>query len=255
MKIKLFAAGLLMAILLIPVTVYAQIDLESTTDTILDPCGVIAEYDEEECELPAIFITTTRVNLRSTPCTTYPRILLVQQGRRVEVTDFRCGEWFAVTYNGNTGYMAAEFLREAPAPGEVGSVELIQWSEARQLLTRGTIFTVVDVRTGLTWQMAAFSLGNHADVETITAEDTATMFQAFGRWTWDTRPILVLIGDRTLAASLNGMPHAGSTRSGNNMNGHVCIHFRGSRTHNGSTFHERCHQNSITEAYNTASAW
>jgi len=51
------------------------------------------------------------------------------------------------------------------------------------------------------------------------------------------------------------MPHGGTPSSSNNMSGHLCIHFQGSRTHNGSVGHERDHQRSVTEAYNTASGW
>jgi hypothetical protein len=205
-----------------------------------------------------LYITTARVNLRPAPTTDSTRLGLVNAGRRVEVIDYRCGEWFSVSYNGISGYIYAAHLREAPAFGSAshGSVELLEWRDARNVMTIGTHFTVIDVRTGLTWQMASFSNGNHADVETITAEDTAIMLQAFGgRWTWTPRPVLVVIHGRTLAASLNGMPHAGATRSGNNMNGHVCLHFRGSTTHRSAPQHVRDHQNAVTEAYNTTAPW
>lgn len=127
---------------------------------------------------------------------------------------------------------------------------LLDWSYARTILPRNTPVTVTDVRTGLTYQIVSFSHGNHADVVPASPEDTATFLRTFnGRWTWDTRPIWVHIGDRKVAASINGMPHAGSTNIRNNMNGHVCMHFRGSRTHSGSRAHERDHQNSVMEAY------
>jgi hypothetical protein len=212
----------------------------------------------EEAEEPAIFFTTARVNLRPYPSTNNTRIRLVNAGRRVEVLDVRDGEWFEVRYGGEYGFMYAAHLRESSTgSGAVtGAVELVEWRDARGLMRIGTHFTVIDVRTGLTWQMASFSNGNHSDVETITAEDTATMLQAFGgRWTWTPRPIVVAINGRYLAASINGMPHAGSTRNGNNMNGHVCIHFRGSTTHTTAPQHTRDHQNAVTEAYNTASQW
>jgi len=213
------------------------------------------EVLEEEAQ-PLFFVTTARLNLRSGPSTSYPRVVLAPAGRRVTLLDFRCGEWFYVDFEGTTGYMYAAFLREAVAPGAVGTVEKLPWSEARHLMTRGMVVTLIDVRSGLTWQVAAMSNGNHSDIETITAEDTAIKRQAFGGvWTWVPRPVIVLIGDRAIAASVNGMPHAGSTRSGNNMNGHVCLHFYGSRTHSGSRVHERDHQAAVREAFNTASAW
>jgi len=246
MRVKLFLTGLLLTIFLAPLTVYGY-----GFTLYMDDSG----YDE----LPATFMTTSTLNLRPTPCTTNPRLALVQPGSRVEVTDFLCGEWFAVIYNGMTGYMYAEWLMpwvSATSTAAPGTVELLHWNEARNLMTIGTPATIIDVRTGLAWQVASFSNGNHADVETLTAEDTATMLQAWGgRWCWTPRPVLVVINGRTLAASLNGMPHAGWTRSGNNMNGHVCLHFLGSRTHNGTVSHERDHQAAVMEAYNTTTSF
>jgi len=214
---------------------------------------------EEDKEVQTTFITTARVNLRPTPSTDQNRITLIGSGRRVEVTDFRDGEWFQVTYNGLTGYLYARFLRELPQPGAHGTpgqVEKIEWSVARNIIPKNTPLTVIDVRTGLSYQITSFSHGRHADVVPATAEDTAIMRQAFGgSWCWTPRPILLLVDGRTLAASINGMPHGGTPNRTNNMNGHICMHFVGSRTHNGSTGHERDHQNAIREAYNTASRW
>jgi len=205
----------------------------------------------------ATFITTAHVNLRPTPSTDGERILLVNAGRRVEILDFGDGEWFAVEYNGRQGYMSADFLRELPQPGEVGYVEKIEWSSMRNILPQNTPFTVIDVRTGLSYQMISFSHGNHADVVPATAADTEIFRQTFGgRWDWQPRPVIVLVGDHTVAASINGMPHGGSGGGvSNGMNGHVCLHFLGSRTHNGNRSHERDHQNAIAEAFNTASRW
>jgi hypothetical protein len=153
--------------------------------------------------------------------------------------------------------MFAEFLFDLNALNnlEIGpnGVELLPWSYVRTFLPTGVPLQVTDVRTGITYWMSAFSLGNHADVEPLTAADTAAMFLTYNsRWSWDTRPVWVRVGDRTIAASVNGMPHAGSTISGNNMNGHICMHFYGSRTHNRSLNHERSHQNSVREAFNAA---
>jgi len=206
------------------------------------------------------YITTAYLRLRTGPSLDDDIIRTVARGTRVYVTDTRDGEWYAVTVGDTDGYMYAAFLSPAPEPGEedevaAGAVELLTWSTVRNNVIRnGADLQVTDVRTGITWTMRAFSQGNHADVETVTAADTANMQRAFGgRWTWDTRPIWVTTPDgRRLAASLNGMPHGGSTISGNNMNGHVCMHFLESRTHNGNRSHERDHQNSVRAAYNVA---
>jgi hypothetical protein len=205
------------------------------------------------------FVTIANLNLRPSPSTYGERLLLVSSGQKVNVLDARDGEWFSVEYNGIKGYMHSRYLRMPSPPvqkGEVGAVELLHWDVARYYMTIGVAATIIDVRTGLTWQVASFSNGRHADVETLTAEDTAIMLQAFGgRWSWEPRPVVVVINGRSIAASINGMPHAQQTRSGNNMNGHVCLHFLGSRTNNGNRSHERDHQNAVQEAYRTASNW
>jgi len=213
------------------------------------------EYESDEPEFPLLFRTTARLNLRTGPGTHYDRTLTSHIGQLVYVTDLRCGEWFAVEINGMAGYMYSEFLVEVVDIDVViaeinGDVERLHWSYARQLTTPGTPLTIIDVRTGITWQVASFSNGNHSDVEPITAADTEAMRRAFGgRWCWTPRPVHVIVGDRILAASINGMPHAGSTNHNNNMNGHVCLHFYGSSTHNGNRRHTQDHQNAVNEAF------
>jgi len=268
MKEILIGASILSALVLAPVGVNMQ-EVSSTAATIPnypiweEYIPYYAEYDEyyEESEedKPLRFRTTARLNLRQGPGTGYSRLMTANPGQLVIVTDERDGEWFAVEVNGVAGYMYAYFLTEVPEDEEInvnisvtnGPVERVTWSYARNFISIGTPLTIVDVRTGITWQVASFSHGNHADVEPITAADTAAMREAFGgRWCWQPRPIHVHVGGRVFAASINGMPHAGSTNHNNNMNGHVCIHFYGSRTHNGNRSHERDHQNAVTEAFN-----
>jgi len=259
MYIKTFIASLLICIVLLPITVLGF----EVNNLGYVYCGT-ANIEEET---QTTFITTAPLNLRPTPSTDGERITLVNTGRRVEVTDFRDGVWFAVAYNGMTGYMYAEFLRELPTPPAAsaasintahisGQAEMLEWSVVRDILPKNTPITVIDVRSGLTYQITSFSHGNHADVVPATADDTAIMREAFGgRWCWEPRPIIVFIGDRVIAASINGMPHGGTPNPSNGMNGHICMHFVGSRTHNGNRSHERNHQNAIQEAYNAASNW
>jgi len=270
MKEYLIGAVIISSLALTPISanthlaVASLIAPDTATSNISDIYGdYYGEYEHEvEEDTPIWYRTTVRLNLRRGPGTGYDRIITTNPGQLVYVTDVRDGEWFAVEVNGQAGYMYTYFLEEAEAPTEEelsdeiqitatnGPVERIPWSQARNVLTRGQAFTVVDVRTGITWQMASFSHGNHADVEPVTAADTAAMLRAWGgRWCWTPRPIQVHVNGRVLAASLNGMPHAGSTNNNNNMRGHVCMHFYGSRTHNGNRSHERDHQNAVNEAF------
>lgn len=150
---------------------------------------------------------------------------------------------------------------------------LIPWSEVKNIFSIGSTATVIDVRTGVKFRVKRTFGYNHADSETLTADDTAKMKSVFGgQWTWNRRPIIVIVdGDgRWIAASMAGMPHAGtdsvpvdawvSNRSegygygqnldavkGNNMDGHFDIHFLDSRTH-GTNKIDPQHQAAVKEA-------
>ena len=62
-------------------------------------------YEEEELTLPAYFLTTANLRLRTAPSLNSEIIKTVPQSTRVLVTDLRDGEWFAVYVSGVTGYM------------------------------------------------------------------------------------------------------------------------------------------------------
>jgi uncharacterized protein YgiM (DUF1202 family) len=235
---------------------------ETISETYITPPPAVG------ASFPKKYITTANVNLRRSPGTDGTRLATVPRGRTVNVTDFGDGEWYAVDFNGNKGYMIAEFLvDEASAPDMlsgiqyadtgIGTVELVPWKDVKNgIFKQGSTVQIIDVRTRITYRVKNFSNGNHADVDPLTADDTTALKQTFNnRWSWNPRPILVVIGDRYLAASINGMPHGGSNISGNNVNGHFCIHFKDSRTHNGTRVHERDHQNAVNEAFRTASGW
>ncbi len=134
--------------------------------------------------------------------------------------------------------------------------EYIYWSDMETLIDKlETVFVIEDFRTGVTWNMQASYGGVHSDVEPMTKNDAAIMKSVWGgEWSWIRRPVLVHHQGRVFAASLNGMPHAGlenqpegktvSNRSagfgtgynfddvkGNTVDGHFCLHFRGSKLH------------------------
>jgi len=119
----------------------------------------------------------------------------------------------------------------------------------------GDTANVYDIGTGLSFRVKRTYGHNHADCETISAKDTATMKKIFGgTWSWERRAVIVSVGGLKLAGSMSGMPHAGldkytanktvSSRSGgfgrgtnldavkkNNMNGVFDIHFYKSKNH------------------------
>lgn len=109
--------------------------------------------------------------------------------------------------------------------------EYLDWYKTvRQMIEVGDIITVIDFRTGISWKMVRMGGTKHADCETLTAQDTYNFKQACGKWSWERRPVLVLVGDRIIAASIACQPHGFDTVK-NNVEGQFCIHFLNSRTH------------------------
>lgn len=135
-------------------------------------------------------------------------------------------------------------------------VELIDWEKADALYAPDTIATVTDIRTGLSFKVRRYFGHLHADSEPLTAADTAVMRKIYGRWTWDRRAIVLTVGGRRFAASMNGMPHGQGEVKGNGFDGHFCIHFLGSRTH-ASRSMDDLHQRMILSAlgYKVTHLW
>ena len=134
-----------------------------------------------------------------------------------------------------------------PAKGK--AIEMDWWkSDIQSIFARGTIATITDVATGLSWREKRTGGTNHADVQPVTAADTAALKKAYGgSWSWNRRAIFVTINGVNYAASMNGMPHGSGSISGNNFDGHHCIHFTNSRTH-GSNKVCSLHQAAIKKA-------
>ncbi len=128
------------------------------------------------------------------------------------------------------------------------------WSEVSKMISRNDVLTIEDLDTGKTFKVQVTAGTNHADVEALTKEDTATIKAIWDGFSWDRRPVLVYVGNQTIAASMTAMPHAGvesapggttvSGRSagygrgynydfikGNDMDGHIDLHFKNSLRH------------------------
>ncbi len=129
-------------------------------------------------------------------------------------------------------------------------VELLSWPKVSRIFTEFKPARVYDVRTGAVYYVQSFGNGNHADVEPLTREDTKILYSTYGNhWDWTPRPVWVTINGHTIAGSINGMPHASGTIADNGMDGQVCIHFKGSATHNGNLIFGAKHQRAVGEAW------
>lgn len=168
----------------------------------------------------------------------------------VTVTAYNDG-WARVTVDGKSAYLkksalSTEKTEEASADADSSSsdgvssttpatgtaVEMDWWtSDIQTIFSVGTVATITDVETGIAWQEKRLGGTNHADCQPLTAADTAAMKAACGSWSWQRRAIFVTINGVNYAASMNCMPHGSDSISGNNFDGHHCIHFTNSRTH------------------------
>lgn len=129
------------------------------------------------------------------------------------------------------------------------------WSQvSNKIIRRGDALLIKDVQTGKTFKVKMTAGTNHADCEALTKDDTVTMKEIWGGFSWTRRPVLVYKDNHVIAASMSNMPHAGvdskpagqtvSNRSGgfgtgynydtikgNGMDGHVDLHFKNSKRH------------------------
>ena len=108
------------------------------------------------------------------------------------------------------------------------SVKLMDWySEVKPKLRGGQSVQVYHPASGVTFDVQMYSLGRHADAEPRTLRDTQVMNEAFGRTSWDTRPVYVKLptGEWTLG-TMHNYPHLSGSIKDNGFGGHLCIHFK-----------------------------
>lgn len=139
-------------------------------------------------------------------------------------------------YSGNAKKNPSGGTSSGSGSGSMGSVQgpsgssvkLLHWfNEVKPSLSNGSTLTVYDPATGLQWKLRVYSRGRHCDSEPITAEDTATMYKAFGNQnTWTPKPVYVKLpsGTWTLATQHN-VPHESQSIKNNDFDGHLCVHF------------------------------
>lgn len=89
--------------------------------------------------------------------------------------------------------------------------EILDWFEEGQyVFPIGKVGKLIDLETGLSFNVQRTMGSSHSDTETLTANDTAIMKQIFGgTWTWSRRPFILEVDGRRFAVSVSGMPHAG----------------------------------------------
>ncbi|MDR2571209.1 MAG: SH3 domain-containing protein [Oscillospiraceae bacterium] len=211
---------------------------------------ISSEFLSEAGAASGSVITTLKttgdgVRLRAGPSTNHRIIRQLSVNTSVDVLEQLSSGWSRVRHNGSVGYISSDLL------GSGGlRVELIDWSTARGIVPTGVNLRVVDVRSGISFNLRGFSKSGHLDVEPPTQADTDAILRTRnGVWAWAPRPVWVTVNDRTFAAALNGMPHDVSTIRNNGMNGHLCLHFNNTVTNSSS--YQRNLNNAVVEAYDS----
>ncbi len=131
---------------------------------------------------------------------------------------------------------------------ENGFGQIIPWKEVDDIFPKFSKAQVIDVETGLRFNVQRRGGNQHVDVQPLTKKDTEIMFQSFDRqWSWDRRAVVLRVGVDFIAGSMNGMPHGAGAIRDNEFDGHFCIHFYQSRTHGGNNL-DFAHQLMIKKA-------
>ncbi|MDD3364970.1 MAG: hypothetical protein PHZ03_08325 [Syntrophomonas sp.] len=149
-------------------------------------------------------------------------------------------------------YSIISKIGEGPPSDNVTIVgDFLTWDEAKGSFPKNSEATVVDIDSSLSFRVQRRGGSRHADVQPLTAADSAVMKKIYnGQWTWKRKAVVVKLDNgQIIAASMNGMPHGQGAISDNDFNGHFCIHFRNSKTH-GSKKVDLAHQLMIWKAAN-----
>lgn len=109
----------------------------------------------------------------------------------------------------------------------------LTWPEVVAFFPVGGVATVHDLESGLEFKVRRHRGDSHADVEPLSAEDTAVLKEIYGgSWSWARRAVVINFGENCkVAGSMNGMPHGWGDLEQNEFAGHFCIHFKDSRVH------------------------
>ena len=127
----------------------------------------------------------------------------------------------------------------------------LSWDKGlSNLIEIGTSFEVIDTKTDSSFFLTRTGGKNHADVEPSTIADTQELCFIYSQnYDWTRLPVLIKLNDITYApASLCFYPH-GYKNLKTGLNGHLCLHFQGSKTDETNTtdfYHQKAIKKAIT---------
>ncbi len=155
--------------------------------------------------------------------------------------------------DGIAGFSTIKALFGKDAANYTIPTEQLKWFDGGSgAIPKGATFQVKDVSTGLTFTARRWSGYNHLDAEPLSSGDAATLKEiSGGSYSWRRRAILVKYNGHVYAASMNTMPHGEDSIPGNDFDGHFCIHFYKSKTHETNRV-DGDHQRAVTRAMNAS---
>ena len=175
---------------------------------------------------------------------------------------------YAYTWFLNKGYSIMPLDVYATLSGM--TCEIPTWSVVSSAWPGGSQGILYDISTGKSFKIKRWAGGNHADIETLTTEDTQVFASIYGvsdandmyedysaaSGYWEPRACLLITTDGHLyACSLQGVPHnypSGDTTPNNGMNGQLCLWFTDSWGHSNTstvTNTVKKHRAAVTAAY------
>ncbi|MGI6172459.1 MAG: SH3 domain-containing protein [Christensenellales bacterium] len=132
------------------------------------------------------------------------------------------------------------------------SVKNVPWrsSGMSARFPRGKVASIVEIKSGIRMKIRRVGGKNHIDAEPATIRDTAKLKKMYrGKFSWSTKPVLLVVGRSYYAASINSYPHGKEISKTNGYNGQFCLHLKNSKHHlNGKP--DIRHQRSIRAAAN-----
>lgn len=231
---------------------------------------------EDSDGLANVYLTdgTTRIEARAFANSSIATITLPRSITYIAPDAFQGCDVIAYVY---AGTYAADYCAQHNIPTKPADIyeafsatecRLADWFESEIDLVffrrnRNTgaqcVATLYDISTGTSLQIRRVGGDYHADIETMTTEDTVKLCRIHGvgdaseinsRQHWERRPCLLLVGSRLYACSWYAVPHDGGRPENerlldNGLNGYVmCLHFLNSRGH-GSGSVDAGHQEAL----------
>ena len=180
----------------------------------------------------------------------------LEVGTELKVVGAR-GNFYQVTNGKAYGYIQKSAMSpKKPSKTAIlaSKVKVVEWSVGTRLVNIGDYVQIYDIQSGITIRARRLGGSQHADFEPATAEDTKKILKmGNGKFSWNSRPVILCTGSAYIAAAINTMPHGAETISDNDFEGQFCLHLPGSKTHE-TNVENANHQQAIKYAYAWAQA-